>query len=93
MNTINETKTALHAISLSTIDDIKEFCQISGEIPCKAILYGDRYRVNAASIMGVISLDLSEEVYLELSNEDYLSKFSKWLTKDIEINPGLFQEQ
>ena len=57
---INEFK-----ISLCTIDRVKDFCRITSAIkPDMDIIVG-RYIIDAKSIMGIFSVDLSRELVLK----------------------------
>lgn len=62
---INEFK-----ISLCTIDRVKDFCWITSAIkPDMDIIVG-RYIIDAKSIMGIFSVDLSRELVLKISSDD-----------------------
>ena len=75
----DEVMTTLVKIKLNTIDDVKKFCTICGALGCETALRGGTYRVNAASILGVISLNLSEAVTLEIQDGTYIKYFTEWL--------------
>ena len=61
---INEFK-----ISLCTIDRVKDFCRITSAIkPDMDIIVG-RYIIDAKSIMGIFSVDLSKAVDLRIHAE------------------------
>ena len=47
-------------ITLSSIDDVKVFVNEINLLPCDADLVSGRYTVDAKSIMGIFSLDLSK---------------------------------
>lgn len=49
-------------VALPTISAVKEFVNITNNCPCEALLISDRYVVDAKSIMGIFSLDLSKPV-------------------------------
>ena len=62
---INEFK-----ISLCTIDRVKDFCRITSTIkPDMDIIVG-RYIIDAKSIMGIFSLDLSKPIDLNIHAEN-----------------------
>ena len=62
---INEFK-----ISLCTIDRVKDFCRITSAIkPDMDIIVG-RYIIDAKSIMGIFSLDLSKPIDLNIHAEN-----------------------
>lgn len=57
-------------VIINTIDRIKEFVKIVGKIECDIdIIYG-RYIIDARSIMGIFSLDLSKELMLRIHSTD-----------------------
>ena len=57
-------------ITLPTITDVKEFVNVMLECPVDADLISGRFKVDAKSIMGIFSLDLSEVVTLQFHTED-----------------------
>lgn len=73
-------------VSLDNVDKVKEFIATSQSIPVDMQLRSGKYVVDAKSILGVFSLDLSHSVILEIedSNEDasmYEAIFSKFIKK------------
>ncbi len=52
-------------IMLSTINDVKEFVGIMTKYEFDADLVSGRYAVDAKSIMGIFSLDLSKPIQLK----------------------------
>ena len=73
-------------ITLSSIDDVKVFVNEINMLPCDADLISGRYTVDAKSIMGIFSLDLSNPIELDIHceddkcGEDFLKKISKFIT-------------
>ena len=61
-------------IKLSTIEDVKSFVNAVTLYNGDADLSGGRYVVDAKSIMGIFSLDLSKPIALEAHTDD-ASKF------------------
>lgn len=53
-------------VSIQTISDVKDFVGITENFKCNASLESGRYAVDAKSIMGVFSLDLSKPIELVL---------------------------
>lgn len=63
-------------IKLNTIDDVKEFVQIVALYDFDIDLISGRYAVDAKSIMGIFSLDLSKplEIHVHCENCDDLTQ-------------------
>lgn len=58
-------------VRFKTIDNVKIFCQEAGRIPCDIdIITEYRHIVDAKSIMGIFSLDLSKPVTVKAISED-----------------------
>ena len=71
---INEFK-----ISLCTIDRVKDFCRITSTIkPDMDIIVG-RYIIDAKSIMGIFSLDLSKPIDLNIHADDNVEEIMEML--------------
>ena len=70
-------------IQLGQIQDVKEFVNIIIQIDGDFDLALDRYVVDAKSIMGILSLDLSKKLQLriETSQEDVLEKIKKFIVQ------------
>lgn len=64
-------------IMLRSIDDVKRFVNAAAMLNCEADLSSGRYVVDAKSIMGIFSLDLSKPIKLELhcNNDDCCTGF------------------
>ncbi len=56
-------------IQLDTIEKVKRFAELIVHYPGEADLSAGRYTVDAKSVMGVFSLDLSGPLTLELRGE------------------------
>lgn len=69
-------------IRLLTTNDVKEFVKTAISCPCQVDLYHGRYIVDAKSIMGIFSLDLSENISVRvpMTVDDEIVKelFQKW---------------
>lgn len=57
-------------IKLETIDDVKEFVQLVALYDFDIDLVSGRYAVDAKSIMGIFSLDLSKPIELHVHSDD-----------------------
>lgn len=57
-------------ITLPTISDVKEFVSIMLGCPIDADLISGRFKVDAKSIMGIFSLDLSAPVSLQFHTDN-----------------------
>ncbi|MDR3091828.1 MAG: HPr family phosphocarrier protein [Clostridiales bacterium] len=57
-------------ISLSSVDNVKEFVGVVSRYSGDFDLGSSRYKVDAKSIMGIFSLDLSSPLTLEIHNDD-----------------------
>jgi hypothetical protein len=74
-------------IYLQTISDVKEVAAIASTIPeqVEVVIKSGTYVVDAKSLMGIFSLNLSEPVTLHMESicavnyEYYKSLFDKWI--------------
>ena len=57
-------------IRLSTIEDVRNFVEAIRTFDSDIDLISGRYRVDAKSIMGIFSLDLSKAIDLNIHAED-----------------------
>lgn len=57
-------------IKLATIDDVKNFVSIAARFGCEIDVVSGRYVVDAKSIMGLFSLDLSSPLLLRIVSSD-----------------------
>lgn len=62
-------------VNLGNIENVNKFVEAMCRCPIEADLISGRYTINAKSIMGIFSLDLSKPVNIvfhgKLSDEDY----------------------
>ena len=62
-------------VNLGKISDVKQFVSVMNSIPVDASLYSGRYIIDAKSIMGIFSLDLSSPIEIvfhgKISDEDF----------------------
>ncbi len=71
-------------VSLQAINDVKEFVNIVMRYDFDIDLVSGRYAVDAKSIMGIFSLDLSKPIELNAHTDDadaFLKDISKFITK------------
>ncbi len=64
-------------ILLSSINDVKKFVNLVSKYDFDVDLVSDRYVVDAKSIMGIFSLDLSKEIKVQIhsdSCEEFVSE-------------------
>ncbi|MEI6132934.1 MAG: HPr family phosphocarrier protein [Bacillota bacterium] len=57
-------------ILLKSINDVKDFVNIVSKYTYDVDLTSGRYVVDAKSIMGIFSLDLSKPIQVDIHNED-----------------------
>ena len=67
---------------LSSINDVKDFVNIVSKYDFDVDLTSGRYAVDAKSIMGIFSLDLSKPIKVEVHTDD-CDKFMEELDKFI----------
>ena len=68
-------------ISLEMAQRVKEFVNITQDFPCEILLKSGKYVVDAKSILGIFSLDLSQPVTVEVyddSCDELLAKLKKF---------------
>lgn len=66
-------------IKLDTIEKVKNFVNLISLQNGDFDLVSDRYRVDAKSIMGIFSLDLSKGLQLDVHNDAEFDKVEKLL--------------
>ncbi len=57
-------------VLINSIDDVKNFVNIVNRYSCDIDLVSGRYIVDAKSIMGIFSLDLSNPIKVQVHSED-----------------------
>lgn len=57
-------------VSLSSIEDVRQFVNAATCCPCEVDVLSGRYVIDAKSIMGLFSLDLSRPVRVEVHGSD-----------------------
>lgn len=71
-------------INISTIDDVKNFVSIVTRCDYDVDIISGRYAIDAKSIMGIFSLDLSKELTLNIHSDncsDFLDEIDKYVVK------------
>jgi phosphocarrier protein HPr len=58
------------SIVLSNIESVKKFVTLTNSYSFPINLKTDKYKIDAKSIMGVFSLDLSKPVKIEIEDDD-----------------------
>lgn len=64
-------------ISLSTIDDVKKFVNIVSKYDFEVDLTSGRYVIDAKSIMGIFSLDLTKPIKLNAGADEKSTFFEE----------------
>ena len=67
-------------ISLNSIDKVKSFVNDISKFDSDFDLVSGRYVIDAKSIMGIFSLDLSKNIELNIHNEDKVDDIRAVLT-------------
>ena len=62
-------------ILLSSINDVKNFVNIVAKYDCDIDLVSGRYVIDAKSIMGIFSLDLTKPIDVQIANDADADKF------------------
>ena len=68
-------------ISLEMAQRVKEFVNVTQDYPCEIVLKSGKYVVDAKSILGIFSLDLSQPVTVEVYDDncnELLAKLKKF---------------
>lgn len=64
-------------IKLNTIGDVKTFVNIVGKYDFDVDLISGRYAIDAKSIMGIFSLDITKPIRLDAHTEDAYAFFGE----------------
>ena len=57
-------------VSLNTISKVKKFTNIANTFDCEIDILQGRYTIDAKSVLGVFSLDLTKTVIVEIESDD-----------------------
>ena len=71
-------------ININTINDVKNFVSIVSRCDFDVDIVSGRYAIDAKSIMGIFSLDLSKELTLNIHSDacaDFLDQIKDYIVK------------
>lgn len=69
----------IYKIKVNTVNDVYELNRACISLPCETMLISGRYLVDAKSLMGIFSLNLSNPIELEINNDELdLSEIMKF---------------
>jgi len=71
-------------IMLGTINDVKEFVNVVAKYDFDVDLVSGRYAIDAKSIMGIFSLDLSKKIELQVHTDNcdnFLNEINKFVVE------------
>lgn len=71
-------------VMLDSIGDVKDFVNMVNRYSCDIDLVSGRYVVDAKSIMGIFSLDLSKPIKAEVHGEncdEFMNELSRFIVK------------
>jgi len=71
-------------ISLNTINDVKVFVNIVAKYDFDVDLISGRYAIDAKSIMGIFSLDLTKPIKMEIHSDNcdaFLKEIDQFIVK------------
>ncbi|MDR1643624.1 MAG: HPr family phosphocarrier protein [Clostridiales bacterium] len=71
-------------IKLGAIDDVKDFVNIVSKYDFDVDLSSDRHSIDAKSILGIFSLDLSKPVKVDIQSDDcldFLAEINRFAVK------------
>ena len=73
-------------INLNNVNKVKEFVNITSQFEGDVDLISGRYIIDAKSIMGIFSLDLSKTIQLNINSDDTdaIDRYIKSIDKYIE---------
>ena len=69
-------------IRINAINDVKDFVTIVSDCPYDVDIVSGRYAIDAKSIMGIFSLDLSNDLELKVHSDDcgdFLDTISRFI--------------
>lgn len=71
-------------VNINTINDVKNFVSIVSRCDYDVDIVSGRYAIDAKSIMGIFSLDLSKELTLNIHSdncEDFLEEIKSYIAE------------
>lgn len=66
-------------IKLTTIEDVKRFCNAAMRCKESVDVQHKNHRVDGASLMGILSLDLSQTVTVICDDESFRDEITEWI--------------
>lgn len=69
-------------IKINTIDDVKNFVSLVTKVDYDVDIISGRYAIDAKSIMGIFSLDLSKDLELKIHSDncgDFLDEIKDYI--------------
>ena len=72
-------------VKIVSMQDADKFNKICSKFDCDMDLQSGKYYVDAKSIMGLYSLNLSEPIAVEIKSDDadtYIKNFNNWIVRD-----------
>ena len=69
-------------VKLHTISDVKNFVATASNCAGPITIVQDRYVINAKSILGIMSLDLTNVLNVVIDNENDIPQFKQFEIKD-----------
>ena len=69
-------------IRLKTVEDVKQFVRSIETFKHEAYIKSGKYVVDAKSILGIFSLDLTNDMILEIENEEIVSEIKKFMIEE-----------
>lgn len=71
-------------VNINTINDVKNFVSVVSRCDYDVDIISGRYAIDAKSIMGIFSLDLSKELTLNIHSDDcadFLDQIKDYIVK------------
>ena len=72
-------------VLLNSMEEIQEFNRIVGQYEYEVDMVSGRYVIDAKSLMGILSLDLSKPVTIQMQgnpDEEFLGKLEKFIVHE-----------
>lgn len=57
-------------VNLNSVESVKRFCEISSKNEFSIDVVSGKYRINGKSLLGLFSLDLSNDIEVEIESSD-----------------------
>ena len=69
-------------IRLKTVEDVKQFVKTIEKSKQESYIKSGKYIVDAKSILCIFSLDLTNDMILEIENEEIVSEIKKFMIEE-----------